>query len=134
MSDRTITSGLRCVNAQESRLEELREVLSQALKNSKTLVLLSMDFSHDSIAAIADARDRTAEQVISAMDARKTHDLNLDCRKGLRLLLESLSWAGCDGAHINEHTNSAQLTGKLDQPNVTSYFTIYFLNAPARAS
>jgi AmmeMemoRadiSam system protein B len=116
------------VNAQESRLGDLREVLSQVLKNPKTLVLLSMDFSHDSIAAIADTRDRTAEQVISAMDAKKTHELNVDCRKGLRLLLESLSRAGCDGVQFNEHTNSARLTGKPDQTDVTSYFTIYFLN------
>ena len=120
------------VNAQESHLEELRDVLSQVLKNSKTLVLLSMDFSHDSIAAIADARDRTAEQVISAMDARKTHDLNVDCRKGLRVLLESLRRAGYDGVRFNEHTNSARLTGKPEQPDVTSYFTIYFLNSPPR--
>jgi AmmeMemoRadiSam system protein B len=118
------------VNAQESRLKDLREVLSQALKSPKTLVLLSMDFSHDSIASIADARDRTAEQVISVMDAGKTHELNVDCRKGLRVLLESLSRAGYDGVQFNEHTNSARLTGKLEQPDVTSYFTIYFLDSP----
>lgn len=122
------------VNAQESRLEDLREVLSQALKNPKTLVLLSMDFSHDSIASIADARDRTAEQVISVIDAGKTHELNVDCRKGLRVLLESLSRAGCNGVQFNEHSNSARLSGKPDQPDVTSYFTIYFLNSPPRPS
>lgn len=122
------------VNARASRLEDLREVLSHVLKNPQTLVLLSMDFSHDSIAAIADTRDRTAEQVISAMDARKTHELNVDCRKGLRLLLESLSRAGCDHVQFNEHTNSARLAGKPDQPDVTSYFTIYFLNPPPTPS
>jgi hypothetical protein len=56
-----------------------------------------------------------------------------DCRKGLWLLLESLKGPRCDRVQINEHTNSAQLTGKLEQPSVTSYFTIYFLNAPPKA-
>ncbi len=121
-------------NAQESRMEDLREVLSQALKNPKTIVLLSMDFSHDSIASIADARDRTAEQVISVMDAGKSRELNVDCRKGLRVLLESLTRAGYDGVLFNEHSNSARLTGKPDQPDVTSYFTIYFLNSPPTPS
>jgi hypothetical protein len=100
----------------------------QELKNPKPLVLLSMDFPHDSIASIADARDRAAEQVISVMDARKTHELSVDCRKGVRLLLESLSRAGCNGVRFNEHTNSARLTGKPDQPDVTSFFSVYFLN------
>jgi hypothetical protein len=53
----------------------------------------------------------------------------------LWLLLESLKRTGCDRVQINEHTNSAQIAGKPDQSNVTSYFTIYFLNAPpSRAS
>jgi MEMO1 family protein len=118
------------VNADTSRLHRLREVLSAQMMSPKTLLLLSMDFSHDSVAAIAGARDEQAQEVISSMDASKTEGLRVDCRKGLWLLLESLKGPGCNRVEINEHTNSAQLTGKLDQPNVTSYFTIYFLNAP----
>jgi len=122
------------VNADTNRLHRLREVLSAKMTSLKTLLLLSMDFSHDSVAPIADARDEQAQEVISSMDASKTGGLRVDCRKGLWLLLESLKQSRCDGVQINEHTNSAQLTGKSDQPNVTSYFTIYFLNAPPGAS
>lgn len=122
------------VNTDTNRLHQLRDVLSARMMNPKTLLLLSMDFSHDSVAAIADARDEQAQEVISSMDASKTNELQVDCRKGLWLLLESLKGPGCDRVQINEHTNSAQLTGKPDQPNVTSYFTIYFLKVPARAS
>jgi len=117
------------VNAQDSRLNELRDVLSPVLKDEKALVLLSMDFSHHSISSIADARDLKAKEVISSMDAKGARGLNVDSRKGLRLLLELLSRVGCDGVQFNEHTNSARLTGKLNQPDVTSYFSIYFLNA-----
>jgi len=120
------------VSAQDSRLDELRDMLSQVLENEKVLVLLSMDFSHHSISSIADARDIKAKEVISAMDAKGTRGLNVDSRKGLRLLLELLNRVGCDGVQFNEHTNSARLTGKSNQPDVTSYFTIYFLNASAR--
>ncbi len=118
------------VNADTNRLHRLREVLLAQMRSPTTLLLLSMDFSHNSVATIADARDEQAREVISSMDASKTDDLHVDCRKGLWLLLESLKGPRCDRVQINEHTNSAQLTGKLDQPNVTSYFTIYFLNAP----
>ncbi len=122
------------MNADTVRLQRLSEVLAARMENPKTLLLLSMDFSHDSVAAIADARDEQAQEVISSMDASQTNGLRVDCRKGLWLLLESLKRTRCDRVQINEHTNSARLTGKPDQPNVTSYFTIYFLNAPLGAS
>lgn len=122
------------VNAKTNSLQRLREVLSAQMKNPKTLLLLSMDFSHNSVATIADARDEQAQEVITSMDVSKTNGLHVDCRKGLWLLLESLKGQGCDRVQINEHTNSAQVTGKFDQPDVTSYFTIYFLSVPLRAS
>lgn len=122
------------VNADTNRLHRLREVLLAQMRSPTTLLLLSMDFSHNSVATIADARDEQAQEVISSLDTSKTKRLYVDCRKGLWLLLESLKGPRCDSVQINEHTNSAQLTGKLDQPNVTSYFTIYFLNGPPRAS
>jgi hypothetical protein len=86
-----------------------------------------MDFSHNSLSSVADQRDSEAETVISAMDTSKTEALHVDCRKGLWLLLGSLQRAGCRKVLIGEHTNSAQLTRNLNQPDVTSYFTIYFL-------
>lgn len=115
------------VNAKTPELLHLRDVLSPVLKNPNTLLLLSMDFSHDSVAAIAEARDSEAQQVISSMDSSRTKALHVDCRKGLWVVVESLRQEGCSNVRINEHTNSARLTGHLDQPNVTSYFTIYFL-------
>jgi MEMO1 family protein len=115
------------VNAKSLPLARLRNVLSSFLKNPRTLLLLSMDFSHDAVASIAEARDVQAQEVISTMDAPKTKNLHTDCRKGLWLLLESLKQAGYTGVQFNEHTNSSRLTGKPDQPDVTSYFTIYFL-------
>ena len=115
------------VNAQSYQLRRLRDVLSSALRNPDTLLLLSMDFSHNSISSIADQRDAKAQNVITTMDATKAEALNVDCRKGLWLFLESLKKADCRNVLIAEHTNSAQLTHNPNQPDVTSYFTIYFL-------
>lgn len=115
-------------NAQGPALRALREILSSALANPDTLLLLSMDFSHDSVSLIADARDAEAERVVAAMDSAKTEALYVDCRKGLWLLLESLRHANCRQVVFSEHTNSAQLTRNPAQPDVTSYFTIFFLD------
>jgi hypothetical protein len=86
-----------------------------------------MDFSHDSVTRIADSRDDQAQQVISTLDAGKVRDLSVDCPRGLWLLLAALRDLGQVKMQVGEHTNSARVTGKLNQPNVTSYFTMYFI-------
>ena len=118
------------VNADKMQLRALRDVLEARAKNPKTLILLSMDFSHDSTIAIADARDQEAQKVVASMDDSKTSALHTDCRKGLWVLLEAAKSAGCQRAQILEHSNSAQLLGRPEQPDVTSYFTVLFLAGP----
>jgi AmmeMemoRadiSam system protein B len=114
------------VNAQERPLEELRGLISAYLGNPKCLVLLSMDFSHNSGVTIADSRDVQAQQAISSLDPGKAEGLNVDCPKGLWLLLASLRDLGQIKVQISEHSNSARLTGNLRQPDVTSYFSVFF--------
>ena len=115
------------VNAQQGRLEDLRPVLSRLLENPQVLVVLSMDFSHNSTAGVADSRDAQSEQVLAALEISKAGGLNVDCRRGLWLLLASLHDQGPMKVEIGEHTNSARLTGNPLQPDVTSYFSVYFL-------
>jgi AmmeMemoRadiSam system protein B len=114
------------VNAQENRLRELRGVLSLLLRDPHVLVILSMDFSHDSTAAIADSRDSRAQQAIADLDLSKVEGLNVDSRKGLWLLMASLRDQGHVEVHVTEHTNSARLTENPNQTDVTSYFSLYF--------
>jgi AmmeMemoRadiSam system protein B len=115
------------VNARERQLWNLRPLLARFLANPRLLVVLSMDFSHDSVVSIADSRDRLAEQTILSLDADKVRELNVDCPRGLWLLLASLRDLGQVKVQVDEHTNSARLTGNPNQPNVTSYFTMYFV-------
>jgi AmmeMemoRadiSam system protein B len=115
------------INAREEQLRELRPLLAEFLVNPKLIVILSMDFSHDSIASIADSRDVLAQGAMIGLNADEVKQLNVDCPKGLWLLLAALRDVGQVKTQVNEHTNSARLTGRLNQPNVTSYFTMYFL-------
>jgi AmmeMemoRadiSam system protein B len=115
------------VNAQENQLMEMRGVLSGLLRNPQVLVVLSMDFSHNSAASIADSQDAQARQALADLDLSKVESLNVDCRKGLWLLLASLRDLGPVKVQVSEHNNSAQLTGNPRQPDVTSYFSVYFL-------
>jgi AmmeMemoRadiSam system protein B len=115
------------VNAQSFRLKKLRKALAELLSNPKVLVLLSMDFSHNSTVAIADNRDEQAQRTITTMNASDVNNLHVDCRRGLWLLLTSLGDTGPVNVEIKEHTNSARLTYNPAQPDVTSYFTVLFV-------
>jgi len=117
---------LIATNATPSRLRDLRNLLAKFLRDPHTLVLLSMDFSHKSVASIADSRDAQAQQAITALDLTKVERLNIDCHKGLWLLMGALRDQGQVKVRISEHTNSARLTGNLHQPDVTSYFSVFF--------
>jgi MEMO1 family protein len=114
------------INAREATLKALHDTLAAWLGNPHMLVVLSMDFSHDSTAGIADSRDKASEEAITYLDASRVERLNVDCRKGLWALLAALRQSGGIKAQVSEHTNSARLTGNLSQPTVTSYFTVYF--------
>jgi len=114
------------VNAEEPKLAALRSVLTGFLKNPQVLVLLSMDFSHNSDSRVAEMRDEEAERVISKLDVDKVASLHVDCHKGLWLLLSSLRDLGSVVVQVNEHSNSSHLTGNRKQTNVTSYFTVWF--------
>jgi hypothetical protein len=79
------------------------------------------------VASIADSRDAQAQQAISGLDLSKMEGLNVDCRKGLWLLLASLRDLGQLKVQVSEHSNSVRLTGNPHQPDVTSYFSVFFV-------
>ncbi len=116
------------INANENGLKKLHGALSGFVGDPHLLVLLSMDFSHNSTSSIADSRDVQSQQVISLLDVSKVEGLNVDCRKGLRVLLASLRDLDRVKVQVSEHTNSARLTGSSHQPDVTSYFSVYFVS------
>ena len=115
------------VNAHEDQLRKLRPLFARFLADPQVLVVLSMDFSHGSLASVADARDEKAQEALLALDAGRVKGLNVDCPRGLSLLLSALTDLGHARTQVSEHTNSARLTANPEQPDVTSYFTVYFI-------
>jgi AmmeMemoRadiSam system protein B len=118
------------VNVPEPLLERFGEVLAEFVRQPRHVVILSMDFSHNSSAERAEAADRAARRVIASLRDDQTRGLQVDCRAGLRVLLRTLRTMGNLQVDFRDHTNSAILTGHRDQAGLTSYFTIFFRECP----
>ncbi len=116
----------------EPMLEELGHILLEFLGEPSHVIILSMDFSHDSSAEAASIADQAAEKAITSLQDDQTSGLQVDCRKGLRILLKTLRKLDNVQVDFRDHTNSAILTGHRDQTNVTSYFSIFFLQRQER--
>lgn len=119
-------------NVDIEKLSALKAILSRMLADPKTVVLLSMDFSHHQTEREADRRDQQARQVIENADYRKTGDLDIDCHAGLKVLLAALGDQRDIRTKILSHTNSAKITKEVDSSNVTSYFTVLFYQQRSR--
>lgn len=108
------------------RLIGLKDVLSRLLDDPKTLILLSMDFSHNQTSGEADRRDERAKDVIERLDYGQTDALDIDCHPGLKILLAALQGHRDIHVRVLNHSNSAKITGRMDIPGVTSYYTVLF--------
>ena len=97
----------------------------QFLHDPRTIVLLSMDFSHHQTSAEADRRDESAKLALEKLDYQMTDGLDIDCHPGLSLLA-ALDEIGGVHVRILDHSNSAKIEKRLDLPDVTSYYTALF--------
>ena len=118
-------------NVEPGRMVRLKKLIAEFLDDPKTLVLLSMDFSHHHTSDEADRHDELARSVIEHLDFKKTDELDIDCHPGLKVLLAALAERKGTKVQFLNHTNSARLSGNPGQKNTTSYFTIIFYDRPA---
>ena len=132
--DAEIVPVLLKAGVSEPMLEGFSHTLLEFLRQPSHLIILSMDFSHDCSAETADTADQAARKAIASLQDGPTSTLHVDCRSGLRVLLKTLRKLDNVQVDFRDHTNSAILTGHKDQPNVTSYFTIFFLQRPQPSS
>jgi AmmeMemoRadiSam system protein B len=108
------------------KLNKFKTILNAYLSDPKTLVLLSMDFTHNQTSEEADRRDELSRNVIEKFEYEKTDKLDVDCHPGLKMLLAALRERQGMRARFLNHSNSAKITGQTGLTNVTSYFTILF--------
>jgi AmmeMemoRadiSam system protein B len=109
-----------------STLKKFKQLIDQSLDDPGTLVLLSMDFTHNQTSEEADRRDERTRKAIENLDYKNTDSLDVDCHPGLFLLTAALKDRKNLEIKFLNHTNSSRITGNRDQKDVTSYFTILF--------
>lgn len=107
-------------------LLRFKQLLFHFLKDQKTLILLSMDFSHYQNSKEADRRDEISKNVILYLNYERINELDVDCHTGLFLLMTVLSELGNMKVCFRHHTNSSKITGLKGLKSVTSYYTILF--------
>lgn len=113
-------------NVGTNKMIRLKLILRHLLDDPNTLILLSMDFSHNHTSDEADRRDELARGVIEKLDYEQTDKLDVDCHPGLKVLLEVLKERQGIQPRVLNHSNSAKLAGQKNLKNVTSYFTFLF--------
>lgn len=108
-------------DASQESLDELYDVLRPLLNNT-TILISSIDFSHETIDRVAQARDAVSWDVISSYDLQRLPEIDADCWQCAQIAMRA---APQHQAHLVANSNAAQLTGRYDLP-VTSYLTIQF--------
>jgi AmmeMemoRadiSam system protein B len=104
---------------------ELAKLLSETLpKNS--LVIASLDFSHDLISDAADFHDAKSKTVLQNLDLNGVDSTDVDSRPALRTLLEYSTIIGAETFTLFGNTNSAKIIGRPNQEMPTSYITGVF--------
>ena len=108
-------------------LSRLVPVLSELLadEDEKTLLILSMDFSHDKMPEEARREDDRSIEHILSFETERLRDLDIDAPGAAWLFLEVLKNLGIKEAFVLERTDSGEIIGRPDLP-CTSYATILF--------
>lgn len=106
----------------ESETVALAEWMHENLPPDKTLVIASLDFSHDQRLVQTQQNDATSLKIINANDRGSLSKVNVDSRGALDVMMRYNELAGASFNLLN-NTNSAELAGHPEQPNITSYIT-----------
>lgn len=104
----------------------LVRLLRQYADDPKTVILLSMDFSHNQTSDEADRRDAISKDAIQNFNLERIDKLDIDSPLGLFLLMTIMRESGSKEVYFRHHSNSSRITGIKDQKNVTSYYTVFF--------
>lgn len=91
------------------------------------IFVASFDFSHEMTAVAAGFHDRKSLAVVSSFDDAGVSALDVDSMPGLRLSMRLLKDAGAERFSLLARSDSSVLSGRPDQPDVTSYLVGTFM-------
>ncbi len=93
-----------------------------------TIVIASLDFSHNAPSVVAQERDEVSKKVIQGFEYDHISEVSVDSRPALAVLMQIMDEYGARKFELFENTNSAKLIGK-DIPDATSYITGVFVGS-----
>ncbi|MBU0573660.1 MAG: AmmeMemoRadiSam system protein B, partial [Candidatus Margulisbacteria bacterium] len=97
-----------------------------AVRDGKTLVIASVDFSHHATRPAAEVNDKESIRAISSFDLGKIYSLKLDSPASIYCLLSYLKIKGADQSIMLGNATAADFSSGADPADLTSYVTCYF--------
>ena len=113
--------------ATEADLVALASALHEVLPKD-ALVLASVDFAHYVSSEEADTLDAKSRETLVSFDVEGLASMAVDSPASIYVLMRYLTARNAQKPVILENSNSAKVIGDLTISEVTSYFTMYFLN------
>ncbi len=106
--------------------KHLAENIYKHFSTKDTLVIISMDMSHDLFPQIAQFHDTTTLQALQTQDENTLPHIDTDSRPSLLVLFRLAKYWNQTHFTLTHHSNSAQITHQKYQPDTTSYITGFF--------
>ncbi|HCJ52820.1 MAG TPA: AmmeMemoRadiSam system protein B [Candidatus Kerfeldbacteria bacterium] len=113
--------------ATEADLVALASALHEVLPKD-ALVLASVDFAHYVSSEEADTLDAKSRETLVSFDVEGLASMAVDSPASIYVLMRYLTARNAQKPVILENSDSAKVIGDLTISEVTSYFTMYFLN------
>jgi MEMO1 family protein len=115
-------------NMNLSEVNILSDFISEESKNSNSVIIASVDFSHNLTSEKADENDELTLETIKTHEYEKLFKLDnafLDSPPSIVTLLQTMKNTGNLKSDILQHTNSGKISGNYWN-DATSYFSIVY--------
>lgn len=110
--------------ASEQSVFEVAKALGKL--SGRVILVGSFDFTHDATVDQAEANDARSIPILEELGTDHIDDISVDSHGGLELFLRAVHARGAEEFILLSSTNSARITGNVEQADVTSYITGYF--------
>ncbi len=105
---------------------ELAKKIEKNFTKKDTIVIISMDMSHDLFPQIANFHDITTFEAIKNLDENAISHIDTDSRPTLHVLFTLAKLWNQKNFTRTHHSSSAEMLQKKYQPDTTSYITGFF--------